>query len=111
MEFHGRLDWQESWHQPRDPRLEVAFHVPRLLSDRQYGFNEMQRSIDGDGDDALAATERATVSRLVEKQVEPTTPPLDDVRTDRKRRGIRRTLEEMEEMIVFRRSALTGARV
>jgi DNA-binding HxlR family transcriptional regulator len=94
-------DWQQSWHQLREILgSKWAFHVLRLLSDRQYGFNEMQRSIDG-----LTATmlsrrlKELQCHGFVEKHVEPTTPPSTTYELTENGEAFVGLLEEMEGMM------------
>jgi len=94
-------NWQESWHQLREILgSKWAFHVLRLLSDRQYGFNEMQRSIDGVTATMLSRRlKELQCHGFVEKHVEPTTPPSTTYELTESGDAFVELLGEMEGMI------------
>ncbi|MBZ6496983.1 winged helix-turn-helix transcriptional regulator [Natrinema longum] len=94
-------DEQDSWHQLREILgSKWAFHVLRLLSERQYGFNEMQRSIDGVTATMLSRRlKELQCHGLVEKHVEATTPPSTMYELTENGDAFVDLLEEMEGMI------------
>lgn len=94
-------DWQHSWHQLREILgSKWAFHVLRLLSDQQYGFNEMQRSIDGITATMLSRRlKELQCHGFVDKQVEPTTPPSTTYELTEDGQKFVRLLQQMEGMV------------
>lgn len=70
-------DWQSVWDGlQRTLGRKWTFHVLRLLSTGDHGFNEMQRALEGPT--AKTLSERLTELRcqgLVERHVEATSPP------------------------------------
>ncbi|WP_136718268.1 winged helix-turn-helix transcriptional regulator [Halorientalis salina] len=93
--------WQESWHQLREVLgSKWAFHVLRLLSDRQYGFNEMQRSIDGVTATMLSRRlKELQCHGFVDKHVESTTPPSTTYELTEDGREFVGVLEQMEGLV------------
>jgi len=94
-------DWQQSWHQLREILgSKWAFHVLRLLSDRPYNFNEMQRAIDGVTATMLSRRlKELQCHGFVEKHVEPTTPPSTTYELTENGQEFVALLEEMEGMV------------
>ncbi|WP_224269549.1 winged helix-turn-helix transcriptional regulator [Haloprofundus salinisoli] len=70
-------DWQTLWHRLHETLGgKWAFHVLRLLSERDAGFNEMRRELDGVT--AKTLSKRLGELRchgLVSRSVEATSPP------------------------------------
>jgi DNA-binding HxlR family transcriptional regulator len=101
MNTNDVADWQKSWHQLREILgSKWAFHVLRLLSEREYGFNEMQRSIDGVTATMLSRRlKELQCHGFVEKHVEATTPPSTTYELTENGRAFVGLLEEMEGMI------------
>lgn len=96
-------DWEQSWHELREILgSKWAFHVLRLLAEREHGFNEMQRAIDGIT--ATMLSRRLTELEchgFVERHVESTTPPSSTYKLTETGREFVRLLEEMEAMIEY----------
>ncbi|MFC4248241.1 winged helix-turn-helix transcriptional regulator [Natribaculum luteum] len=97
-------DWQATWHSLRELLgSKWSFHVLRLLRGGSYGFNEMQRELDG-----LTA---AVLSRrlkelechgLVDRSVEATTPPTTTYRLTDSGQEVTRLLSELEDLVDVR---------
>ncbi|MDZ7700825.1 MAG: helix-turn-helix domain-containing protein [Halobacteriales archaeon] len=94
-------DWEHSWHQLREILgSKWAFHVLRLLSDRQYGFNELQRSIGGITATMLSRRlKELECHGFVDKHVQPTTPPSTTYELSGDGEEFVRLLRRMEGMI------------
>ncbi|SFL08511.1 transcriptional regulator, HxlR family [Halogranum rubrum] len=69
-------DWQQLWHRLHESLgRKWTFHVLRLLSERDVGFNEMKRELDGITAKTLSRRLRELRCRgFVERHVEATPP-------------------------------------
>jgi DNA-binding HxlR family transcriptional regulator len=97
----GADDWQRVWHSLHDTLgHKWAFHVLRLLAERDAGFNEMKRELDGVTAKTLSARLRELRCRgFVARHVEATTPPSTRYAlTDAGRRFVA-TLRELETQV------------
>lgn len=95
------VDWQRVWHNlHRALGNKWAFHVLRLLSERDAGFNEMKRELGSVTAKTLSQRLRELRCRgFVERHVEATTPPSTRYTlTDAGRRFVA-TLRELESMV------------
>lgn len=103
MVFRESPDWQHSWHQLRNILgSKWAFHVLRLLSDGSFGFNEMQRAIDGITATMLSRRlKELECHGFVTKQVEPTTPPSTTYELTADGDQFVELLQRMESMVTF----------
>lgn len=73
----GDGDWQAVWHHLHETLGgKWSFHVLRLLADRDAGFNEVKRELDGVTSKTLAERLRELRCRgFVARDVLATTPP------------------------------------
>lgn len=94
-------DWQRVWHTLHGTLgNKWTFHVLRLLSDRDAGFNEMKRELDGITAKTLSQRLRELRCRgFVERHVEATTPPSTRYTLTDAGQEFVATLRELETMV------------
>lgn len=94
-------DWQRTWHAVRDVLgSKWAFHVLRALADRERGFNELKRELDGVT--AKTLSERLRELRclgFVAREVHATSPPTTTYRLTDHGTELAETLAELESLV------------
>lgn len=100
LEGDGIADWQRTWHGLWDILgCKWTFHIVRLLSMGEHGFNEMERELDG-----ITATMLSRRLKQLEREgilsrtVEDTSPPSSTYRLTGTGRELARLLREIEEL-------------
>ncbi|XVH30997.1 winged helix-turn-helix transcriptional regulator [Haloferacaceae archaeon DSL9] len=101
MDESGVAEWQETWHRIHETVSgKWALHILRLLAEDSYGFNEMQRALDGIT--AKTLSERLSQLRcsgFVERTVEPTSPPSSTYRLSSSGREFVALLKQLEAKV------------
>lgn len=94
-------DWQRVWHTLHGTLgNKWAFHVLRLLSEHDAGFNEMKRELDGVTAKTLSQRLRELrCGGFVERHVEATTPPSTRYTLTDAGREFVATLRELESLV------------
>lgn len=100
MQQEQTPDWQRTWHGLWDIlSCKWTFHIIRLLSAGSYGFNEMERRLDGITSTMLSRRlKQLEAEGIVDKDVIATSPPSTSYRlteTGRELAGILREIEEL----------------
>ena len=100
LEESETTDWQRTWHGLWDILgCKWTFHIVRLLSMDEHGFNEMERTLDG-----ITATMLSRRLKQLEREgilsrtVEDTAPPSSTYRLTGTGRELARLLREIEEL-------------
>lgn len=93
-------EWQRTWHGLWDILgCKWTFHVIRLLSTDDYGFNEMERRIHGITSTMLSRRlKQLDREGIVSRTVEATTPPTTTYRLTETGRELARILLEIERL-------------
>lgn len=93
-------DWQRTWHGLWEIlSCKWTFHVVRLLSVDEHGFNEMKRALDGITSTMLSRRLKQLESEgIVVREVEDTSPPTTTYRLTETGRELSRILREIEEL-------------
>lgn len=93
-------DWQRTWHGLWDIlSCKWTFHVIRLLSTGEHGFNEMERALDGITSTMLSRRLKQLESEgILSREVESTSPPSTSYRLTETGRELARHLREIEEL-------------
>ncbi|MDZ7730714.1 MAG: helix-turn-helix domain-containing protein [Natrialbaceae archaeon] len=96
-------DSQHSWHHLRTILgSKWALQVLQVLSTGQYGFNEMQRTIDGITATMLSRRlKELECHGVVTKQVEPTTPPSTTYELTDEGYQFVEVLQQLESMVTI----------
>ncbi|WP_227376644.1 winged helix-turn-helix transcriptional regulator [Haladaptatus halobius] len=100
MQRAEHSDWQRTWHGLWDILgCKWTFHIIRLLSTSEHGFNEMERVLKGITSTMLSRRLKQLESEgIVSREVEQTSPPTTTYRlteTGRELSGILREIEEL----------------
>ena len=97
----GSDDWRRTWHAVRDALgSKWAFHVLRALAERERGFNDLKRELDGVT--AKTLSERLRELRclgLVEKEVHATSPPTTTYRLTDHGRSLAAIMADVESLV------------
>jgi DNA-binding HxlR family transcriptional regulator len=94
-------DWQRVWHHLHASLgNKWTFHVLRLLSERDAGFNEMKHELDGITAKTLSQRLRELRCRgFVQRHVKATTPPSTRYTLTEQGRTFVATLRELESFV------------
>lgn len=103
VESTGRAvapEWQRTWHGLWDILgCKWTFHVIRLLSSGEHGFNEMEREIHGITSTMLSRRlKQLHREGIVSRTVESTTPPTTTYRLTETGEELARILREIERL-------------
>lgn len=96
----GPPEWQRTWHGLWDILgCKWTFHVVRLLSTDERGFNEMERELQGITSTMLSRRlKQLDREGIVSRTVEDTTPPTTTYRLTETGRELARILREIERL-------------
>lgn len=92
--------WQRTWHGLWEILgCKWTFHVVRLLSTGEYGFNAMERELDGITSTMLSRRlKQLEAQGIVSRDVEATSPPSTSYRLTETGRELARHLREIEQL-------------
>lgn len=96
----GPPEWQRTWHGLWDILgCKWTFHIIRLLSMGEHGFNEMERKIEGITSTMLSRRlKQLDREGIVSRTVESTTPPTTTYRLTETGEELGRILREIERL-------------
>ena len=100
VEEDETADWQRTWHGLWDILgCKWTFHIVRLLSVDDHGFNEMERALDGITSTMLSRRlKQLEREGILSRTVEDTSPPSSTYRLTETGRELARLLREIEEL-------------
>ena len=100
MEQRNVPEWQRTWHGLWDILgCKWTFHVIRLLSSGEHGFNEMERAIEGITSTMLSRRlKQLEAEGIVSREIEPTSPPTSAYRLTDTGAELSRILREIEKL-------------
>ena len=93
-------DWQRTWHGLWDILgCKWTFHIIRLLSAGEHGFNEMERELDGITSTMLSRRlKQLEAEGILHREVEGTSPPSTAYRLTGMGAELSRILRRIEEL-------------
>ena len=93
-------EWQRTWHGLFDILgCKWTFHIVRLLSIEEHGFNEMERRLDGITSTMLSRRlTQLEAEGILSKEVEDTSPPSTTYCLTEVGRELSRILKEIEDL-------------
>lgn len=93
-------EWQRTWHGLWDIlSCKWTFHIIRLLSTGEHGFNEMERKLAGITSTMLSRRLKQLESEgIVSREVEHTAPPSTSYRLTETGAELSRILRQIEEL-------------
>ena len=96
----GTPEWQRTWHGLWDILgCKWTFHIIRLLSVGEHGFNEMERNIEGITSTMLSRRlKQLEREGIISRTVESTTPPTTTYRLTETGVELARILREVERL-------------
>lgn len=92
--------WQRTWHGLFDILgCKWTFHIIRLLSTDSYGFNEMERRLEGITSTMLSRRlKQLEAEGILYKEIENTSPPSTTYSLTETGHEMSRILQEIEEL-------------
>ena len=96
----GTPEWQRTWHGLFDILgCKWTFHIIRLLSMDDYGFNEMERTLEGITSTMLSRRlQQLQTEGILEKDIQDTSPPTTTYYLTETGRELSRILLEIEDL-------------
>lgn len=93
-------EWQRTWHGLFDILgCKWTFHIVRLLSTGEHGFNEMERTLAGITSTMLSRRlKQLEREGILEKEIRETSPPSTTYRLTETGEELSRLLVEIEEL-------------
>lgn len=93
-------DWQRQWHGLFDILgCKWTFHIIRLLSIEEHGFNEMERRLDGITSTMLSRRlKQLEAEGILSKDIENTSPPSTSYSLTEVGEEMSRILKEIEDL-------------
>lgn len=93
-------EWQRKWHGLFDILgCKWTFHIIRLLSTGEYGFNEMKRELCGITSTMLSRRLKQLESeQIIRREVQNTSPPSTSYHLTETGQELSRILREIEEL-------------
>lgn len=93
-------EWQRTWHGLFDILgCKWTFHIIRLLSIDQHGFNEMERKLDGITPTMLSRRlKQLEAEQIVCKRIHNTSPPSTSYHLTETGYELSRILQEIEDL-------------